>query len=216
MTVTRATSRERRRCSWLRSSDRGGASTSRSTTISIENHEINVTPFIDVMLVLLDHLHGGGAARDGRCSPSSCRRRPRNVQPRPDKPIFLTVKTNHTLTLGDDPVNAKATSARCSIAHRAATKSHRVFLRADKRVTYDTLMQAMNELRAAGYLKIALVGLDNSAEPVIAGVRPGANALGVCAFSMIVRAARWRARGSHCARMRSRADATRRRCRPRC
>ncbi len=44
-------------------------------------------------------------------------------------------------------------------------KTQRVFLRADKTVDYDTLMQTMNDLRAAGYLKIALVGLDQSQAP---------------------------------------------------
>ena len=45
----------------------------------------------------------------------------------------------------------------------AATKSdknERLFLRADKAVSYGDLMEVMNLLRNAGYLKIALVGLD--------------------------------------------------------
>ena len=37
----------------------------------------------------------------------------------------------------------------------------RVFLRADKSVPYGDLMEAMNALRSAGYLKVALVGLES-------------------------------------------------------
>ena len=62
-------------------------------------HEINVTPFIDVMLVPAHHLYGGGPARHGRhCrEPADLERAER--QPRPDKPIFLTVEGG-PLTLG--------------------------------------------------------------------------------------------------------------------
>ena len=39
-------------------------------------------------------------------------------------------------------------------------KTDPVFLRADKTVPYGELMDVMNLLRNAGYLKVALVGLD--------------------------------------------------------
>ena len=41
-----------------------------------------------------------------------------------------------------------------------SNKDERIFLRADKAVSYGELMEVMNVLRDAGYLKIALVGLD--------------------------------------------------------
>jgi biopolymer transport protein ExbD len=44
-------------------------------------------------------------------------------------------------------------------------KGKRVFLRADKTVPYGELMGVMNLLRAAGYLKVALVGLEGSDAP---------------------------------------------------
>ena len=39
-------------------------------------------------------------------------------------------------------------------------KQQRVFLRADKSVPYGELMNLMNDLRRAGYLHVALVGLE--------------------------------------------------------
>jgi len=39
-------------------------------------------------------------------------------------------------------------------------KDERIFLRADRAVSYGDVMEVMNLLRNAGYLKIALVGLD--------------------------------------------------------
>jgi biopolymer transport protein ExbD len=128
-----------------------------------ENHEINVTPFIDVMLVLLiifmvaAPLATVDVAVDLPASTAQ-------QQPRPDKPIFLTIKADHSLALGDDPANKDSLA---DLLDRASggDKDQRVFLRADKTVDYDTLMQAMNDLRATGYLKIALVGLDKSDSP---------------------------------------------------
>jgi biopolymer transport protein ExbD len=80
-------------------------------------------------------------------------------QPRPDKPIFLTIKADHTLALGEARV-AEGGLAGALDAASGADKEQRVFLRADKQIDYGELMQTMNLLRAAGYLKIALVGLE--------------------------------------------------------
>lgn len=124
-----------------------------------ETHEINVTPFIDVMLVLLiifmvaAPLATVDVAVDLPASTAQ-------AQPRPDKPIFLTIEANHSLTLGDAPVSPDNLGALLDHVS-GGNKDQRVFLRADKSVDYNTLMQVMNDLRAAGYLKIALVGLDN-------------------------------------------------------
>ena len=128
-----------------------------------EVHEINVTPFIDVMLVLLiifmvaAPLATVDVAVDLPASTAQ-------QQPRPDKPIFLTIKADHSLALGDDPAN-KDNLADLLDRASGGDKDQRVFLRAEKTVDYDTLMQAMNDLRATGYLKIALVGLDKSDSP---------------------------------------------------
>jgi biopolymer transport protein ExbD len=125
-----------------------------------EAHEINVTPFIDVMLVLLIIFMVAAplATVDVQVDLPASTAQP---QPRPDKPLFLTVKADHSLALDDNPVS-KDTLGTAIDALTNSDKSQRIFLRADKTVDYDALMQTMNALRAAGYLKIALVGLDQS------------------------------------------------------
>lgn len=44
-------------------------------------------------------------------------------------------------------------------------REKRIYLRADKTVDYDHLMKVMNALRGAGYLRIALVGLEAGPAP---------------------------------------------------
>ena len=62
--------------------------------------------------------------------------------------------------LGETPVPADALAAALDQA-TGGDKEQRVFLRADKAVSYGDLMQTMDGLRAAGYLKVALVGLEH-------------------------------------------------------
>jgi len=80
-------------------------------------------------------------------------------QPRPDKPIFLTLKSDLSLALGNEPV-ARPDLARALDAVTHMDRQQRLFLRADKTVPYGEVMLLMNALRSAGYLKVALVGLE--------------------------------------------------------
>jgi biopolymer transport protein ExbD len=80
-------------------------------------------------------------------------------QPRPDVPIFLTIRSDLTLALGDVPVSRASLQAALDGLSKG-DRGQRVFVRADKAVSYGNLMETMNALRAAGYLKVALVGLE--------------------------------------------------------
>lgn len=128
-----------------------------------DNHEINVTPFIDVMLVLLiifmvaAPLSTVDIAVDLPASNAQS-------QPRPGEPVFLTVKGDSSLTLGNDPISRDELKA--ALDHRTqGNADERVFVRADKAISYGELMEVMNLLRDAGYLKLALVGLETATGP---------------------------------------------------
>lgn len=128
-----------------------------------ENHEINVTPFIDVMLVLLIIFMVAAplATVDVNVDlPVS------NATPavRPDQPVYVTVKPDLTLALGNEDIPAGALAEALARA-TDGDRERRIFLRADKAVTYGDLMGVMNALRETGYLKIALVGLEAAPAP---------------------------------------------------
>ena len=125
----------------------------------IEVHDINVTPFIDVMLVLLIIFMVAAplATVDVPVDLPSSTAQP---QPRPDKPVYLSLKADGTLAIGDDPVSRDGLAAALDGA-TAGNKDERIFLRGDRAVRYGDVMQLMNDLRAAGYLKVALLGLES-------------------------------------------------------
>src|SRR5262245_62683653 len=124
----------------------------------IELHEINGTPFIDGILVLLIIFMLAAPLATVDISvdlPASNAER----VPRPEKPLFLTLKSDLSVSLDNDPVNRSALAGALDRA-TAGDKQQRVFLRADKTVPYGELMSLMNELRGAGYLHVGLVGLE--------------------------------------------------------
>ncbi|MBS1025171.1 TonB system transport protein ExbD [Gluconobacter cerinus] len=123
----------------------------------LEAHEINVTPFIDVMLVLLVIFMVAAPLTTVNVPvdlPSSTE----TPAPRPDEPVFLTVKADHTLALGEDAVSSDQLIDALGKASKG-NKEERIFLRADKTVDYGMLMDVMGQLRKAGFLKVALVTL---------------------------------------------------------
>jgi biopolymer transport protein ExbD len=123
-----------------------------------EVHDINVTPFIDVMLVLLIIFMVAAPLATVDIAvdlPSSNAEQ----QQKPDKPIYLTLKPDLTLAIGDDAV-ARDQLATALDAATGGNKDSRIFLRADRSVPYGEVMAVMNELRTAHYLKVALVGLE--------------------------------------------------------
>ncbi|HEY7299881.1 MAG TPA: TonB system transport protein ExbD [Xanthobacteraceae bacterium] len=128
-----------------------------------ELHEINVTPFIDVMLVLLIIFMVAAplATVDIAVNLPASTAEP---QPRPDKPIYLTVKSDLTLAIGDEPIDRNLLTSALNTATKG-DKDTRIFVRADKTVPYGEMMEVMNLMRKAGYLKVALVGLEKPTSP---------------------------------------------------
>ena len=123
-----------------------------------EAHEINVTPFIDVMLVLLIIFMVAAPLSTVDVNvdlPASTAQ----ASPRPNKPIFVTIKSDLTLTVGETQV-PQASLGEVLDQQTGGDKTQRIFLRGDKSIQYGSVMDMMNLLRKAGYLKIALVGLD--------------------------------------------------------
>ncbi len=123
-----------------------------------ENSEINVTPFIDVMLVLLIIFMVAAplATVDMKVDLPQSVAKP---TPRDGKPVFVTLKADLTLAIGNEETAREAFSSELERITNG-NKETRVLLRADRLVDYGDLMGVMNLIQGGGYSKIALVGLD--------------------------------------------------------
>ncbi|MFV9996381.1 MAG: TonB system transport protein ExbD [Arsenophonus endosymbiont of Dermacentor nuttalli] len=125
-----------------------------------EMHEINVTPFIDVMLVLLIIFMVAAplVTVDIKVNLPASTAKP---QPRPEKPLFLTVKANGQMYVGKQNVTQEQlASALDQIT--GTNKETTIFFQADKTLNYERIMDIMNLLRKSGYLKVGLVGMEMS------------------------------------------------------
>ena len=136
----------------------GGAFRRRGDDDPVEAHEINVTPFIDVMLVLLI-IFMIAAPLSTVDLPSSTA----TPQKKPDKPTYVTIKSDLAVAIGETPVK-RVDLVKTLDAVPEQGKDRRIFLRADRGVPYGELMDILERLRAGGYLKIALVALEGVPE----------------------------------------------------
>jgi biopolymer transport protein ExbD len=130
-----------------------------------ETHEINVTPFIDVILVLLI-IFMVAAPLSTVDLPIELPTSTATPQKKPDKPTYVSIKSDLALAIGEDLVK-RGDLVRSLDAMADMSKDRYVFLRADRAVPYGELMGVMEILRSGGYTKIKLVALEGvpTAEP---------------------------------------------------
>ena len=135
-----------------------------------ETHDINVTPFIDVILVLLI-IFMVAAPLSTVDLPIDLPTSSAMPQKKPDKPTYVSIKPDLTLAIGENPVRrTDLISSLDGIADMSKDKY--VFLRADRAVPYGELMNVMEILRSGGYSRIKLVALE--AAPAAAAPSPDA------------------------------------------
>jgi biopolymer transport protein ExbD/biopolymer transport protein TolR len=128
-----------------------------------QNSEINVTPFVDVMLVLLIIFMVAAPLASVTVEvalPTAVAKASTN----PPKPVYISIQSNGNIYLGDNRVLDAydlGTELKRNIGKRDPTKE-RIYIRADKQVRYGAFMGVMNSLQDNGFYSVALVGADNS------------------------------------------------------
>jgi biopolymer transport protein ExbD len=135
-----------------------------------EAHEINVTPFIDVMLVLLIifMIAAPLATVDLPVDLPSSTATP---QKKSDKPTYVTIKSDLAVAIGETLVK-RVDLVKTLDFNTEQGRDRRIFLRADRAVPYGELMDVLERLRAGGYLKVALVALEGAPEQPAPAAKP--------------------------------------------
>src|SRR6202166_4183902 len=127
-----------------------------------ETHEINVTPFIDVILVLLI-IFMVAAPLSTVDLPVDLPSSTATPTKKPDKPTYVTIKPDLAVAIGENP-GKRVDLVRALAAMPDSGKDRFIFLRADRAVPYGELMDVLEILRAGGYAKIKLVALEGVPE----------------------------------------------------
>ena len=126
------------------------------------NSEINVTPFVDVMLVLLIIFMVAApmaAVTVQVALPPAVAKPSTN----PPKPVYISIQSGGSIYLGDTPTDVAdlGENLRSTIGQRNPEKE-RIFIRADKDVLYGDFMGVMNMLQDNGFYSVALIGEDKN------------------------------------------------------
>jgi TonB system transport protein ExbD (group 1) len=127
-----------------------------------QNSEINVTPFVDVMLVLLIIFMVAAplASVSVELKLPTAVAKPR---PNPPKPVYISIQKSGNVYIGDFPTDVPSLGddLRKAVGRRDPSKE-RIFIRADMETRYGAFMQVMNALQDAGFYSVALVGQDTN------------------------------------------------------
>ncbi len=128
------------------------------------NHSINVTPFVDVMLVLLIIFMVAAPLASVNVKitlpPSSAK-----PQVKPPRVVYISIKKNGDLYVGDIPSDLTDIPDALKLAiggNMNDAANNRIFIRADEDVEYGKFLDVMNTLQDNGFYSVALVGEDRS------------------------------------------------------
>jgi biopolymer transport protein ExbD len=125
--------------------------------------DINVTPFVDVMLVLLIIFMVAAplAAVTVKVALPPAVAKPGT---NPPKPVYISIQSNGRIFIQDFPsdIATLGDDLRKQVGQKRDPGKERIFIRGDKDVMYGDFMGVMNMLQDNGFYSVALVGEDNN------------------------------------------------------
>ena len=138
--------------------------------------EINVTPLVDVMLVLLIIFMITAPLLTAAVPIDLPESRAKPVETEDQEPIQLSVGADDTLYIGEEVVPEAELPARLDAIAReneGQDRPRQIMLRADKGLDYGRVMRVMGELNRAGLTRISLVTTGANAAPAATAVTDG-------------------------------------------
>ncbi|HEX6860733.1 MAG TPA: biopolymer transporter ExbD [Caulobacteraceae bacterium] len=132
-----------------------------------QNSEINVTPFVDVMLVLLIIFMVAAPMATVSIAVDLPPATPPPPGQKPKEPVFINVQESGALFLADRPTSLETlpsdlVGALTAKGVTSGFQNERVFIRADADVMYSDFMAVLNVLQSNGFFKVGLINEDIS------------------------------------------------------
>ena len=121
-----------------------------------QNADINVTPFVDVMLVLLIIFMVALPAATVSVKVDLPQAQASSMPAAP--PVIVSLTLAGQVYVGEQAVSLADLPALVAAGAGEKPTEQRIYLRADEGVSYGALMRVMNQLRAHGFEKVGLVG----------------------------------------------------------
>lgn len=118
--------------------------------------DINVTPLVDVMLVLLVIFMITAPLLTAGVSLDLPKAKAKAISQQDNKPLEITLDEKGQILLGEERMDMPVLTAKLS-ALAAETPDLRVYIRADRRLDYGIVVGLMAAVNTAGFTRIALV-----------------------------------------------------------
>jgi biopolymer transport protein TolR len=144
--------------------DIGGARGRRSRRSYRQMSEINVTPFVDVMLVLLVVFMVAAPLLTAGVSIDLPDSEAQAISQEDDKPLEITLDSNGDIFVGESKTPRNRLIAILQTMPNLNPES-RIYIRADKELDYGKVMDILGSINGAGYKKVALVSNPSAKSP---------------------------------------------------
>ena len=118
--------------------------------------EINVTPFVDVMLVLLIVFMVAAPLLTAGVTVDLPQSKAKAIQDEDNKPIEISLKKDGTVFFGKTEMKIGNIRQRLE-AMTEGNKEQRIYIRADRALEYGRVMKIIGDINAAGFSKVALI-----------------------------------------------------------
>ena len=126
-----------------------------------QNADINVTPFVDIMLVLLIIFMVAAPMATVSIRLDLPPATPPTTDAPEKEPVYITIQESGSLYIAEQESSVATLAADvCAALGGGACQEERVFVRAQPEVKYSQFMEVMNTMQENGFFKVGLLNED--------------------------------------------------------